>query len=313
LYGASISSLCLDTAGTLWVGTLSGLYQRKGKETDFTRFTPLAEGEPIVGVRYILEDEENNLWVSATSGLIRLNKSREGVTLFGKYNGVHAGSFNYLAGYKNHQGKLFFGNRTGYYAFFSHQTKGNPNPPQVVLTQFHLFDKYIKPGKDSPLALPLAQTEAISLAYDQNVFAFDFAGVHYSNPEGNQHYYILEGYDHNWRRAGNQRKAAYFQVPPGPYVLRVKVISSDGVSAEKKLTITIHPPFWQTWWFRTLSMLMLAGLLYTGLRYRIAQVRKEERLQSEHTQQQAAFQKKVSELEMQALRAQMNPHFILIA
>jgi LytS/YehU family sensor histidine kinase len=88
------------------------------------------------------------------------------------------------------------------------------------------------------------------------------------------------------------------------------VISSDGVSAQKKLTLTIHPPFWQTWWFHTLSVLMLAGLLYSGLRYRIAQVRKEERLQSEHTRQQAAFQKKVSELEMQALRAQMNPHFI---
>ncbi len=317
LMGASISSLCLDARGTLWVGTVSGLYQREGEDGEFARFTSLAEGEPIVGVRDIEEDNQKNLWVSTTRGLIRINPQREGITLFGKHNGVHAGSFNYAAGYKSQQGKLFFGNRTGYYAFFPEQARGNPNPPQVVLTQFHLFDRMIKPGKNSPLRLPLAQTGAIRLSHDQNVFSFNFAGIHYSHPERNQHFFRLEGYDHSWRTAGNERVAAYFQVPPGEYALRLKVISSDGVAAEKKLLIFIHPPFWRTWWFYALSLFALAGLIYSGLRYRIAQVRKEEQLlrkeeqlQREQQQQQATFQKKLSEMEMQALRAQMNPHFI---
>jgi hypothetical protein len=299
------------------VGTVSGLYRRVGKENEFNRFTSLVEGEPIVGIRHIQEDNHKNLWVSTTRGLIRINPQREGVTLFGKHNGVHAGSFNYAAGYKNRQGKLFFGSRTGYYAFFPRQARGNPNPAQVVFTEFRLFDQVIKPGKDSPLRLPLAQTQAIHLAHDQNAFAFDFAGIHYSHPERNQHVFKLEGYDHSWRTAGPERRAAYFQVPPGDYVLHLKVISSSGVAAEKKLSLFIHPPFWRTWWFYALSLLTLVGLVYTGFRYRIAQVRKEEQLLRkeeqllrEQEQQQATFQKKFSEMEMQALRAQMNPHFI---
>jgi hypothetical protein len=165
--------------------------------------------------------------------------------------------------------------------------------------------------------LPLAQTQAIHLAHDQNAFAFDFAGIHNSHPERNQHLFKLEGYDHSWRTAGLERRAAYFQVPPGDYVLRLKVMSSNGVAAEKKLSLFIHPPFWRTRWFYALSLLTLVGLVYAGFRYRIAQVRreeqllrKEEQLLREQEQQQATFQKKLSEMEMQALRAQMNPHFI---
>jgi LytS/YehU family sensor histidine kinase len=47
-----------------------------------------------------------------------------------------------------------------------------------------------------------------------------------------------------------------------------------------------------------------------GIHYRITQLLKEERLLREQEQLKAGFQKKLSEMEMQALRAQMNPHFI---
>jgi LytS/YehU family sensor histidine kinase len=67
--------------------------------------------------------------------------------------------------------------------------------------------------------------------------------------------------------------------------------------------LLIRPPWWQTWWFTSISILVTLGLVYGGFRYRVSQVRKQE-------QQKANFNKKVSGLEMQALRAQMNPHFI---
>src|SRR5204862_3653662 len=61
----------------------------------------------------------------------------------------------------------------------------------------------------------------------------------------------------------------------------------------------IIPPFWKTWWFILLVCLLGALIIYILIKRRINQVRKE-----------AELKQKITETEMSALRAQMNPHFI---
>ncbi|MEM6725633.1 MAG: histidine kinase, partial [Bacteroidota bacterium] len=65
----------------------------------------------------------------------------------------------------------------------------------------------------------------------------------------------------------------------------------------------VRPPFWRTWWFLFLSGIVIAGIL--GLIYwsRVQIIKKEEGLKT-------AFNKQLAEVEMSALRAQMNPHFL---
>jgi sensor histidine kinase YesM len=69
------------------------------------------------------------------------------------------------------------------------------------------------------------------------------------------------------------------------------------------MPVHVSPPFWLSWWFVTFSALLVLGILYTGYTIRIRQIRKEERLKTD-------FHKKLAEVEMNALRAQMNPHFL---
>jgi two-component sensor histidine kinase len=119
--------------------------------------------------------------------------------------------------------------------------------------------------------MPLEQTKEIRLTYNQNSFSFDFAGIHYSSPEENQHLFTLENYDNTWRRAGTERTAYYFDVPPGSYLFRVKAASSEGVWAEKSIKIIITPPWWRTWWFYALSILIVTASVYILFRYRLSQ------------------------------------------
>jgi len=65
----------------------------------------------------------------------------------------------------------------------------------------------------------------------------------------------------------------------------------------------IKPPFWKTAWFIVLISLAASAIIYTIYFFRIRNVRKTEKLKTE-------FNKKIAEVEMRALRAQMNPHFI---
>jgi LytS/YehU family sensor histidine kinase len=76
------------------------------------------------------------------------------------------------------------------------------------------------------------------------------------------------------------------------------------------MNIIIVPPWWSTWWFRVPAAILAVGLLYGIIRWRTQQ---KFRLQLERSQKEkllADLRHKTADLEMQALRAQMNPHFI---
>jgi hypothetical protein len=143
--------------------------------------------------------------------------------------------------YKGRDGKLFFPASDGYYSFYPNEFTKNLKPPEIVFTSFHLADQIIKPGSDGPLKESLSQVKEIRLPYNQNVFSFDFTAIDYTNPEENQHLFMLENYDNSWHQGGSERRAYYFSVPPGKYTFRVKAANSNGVWAEKSIAVIITP------------------------------------------------------------------------
>ncbi len=110
---------------------------------------------------------------------------------------------------------------------------------------------------------------------------------------------MLENYDNSWHPAGPDRKAYYFNIPPGKYVFRVRGANSVGAWAERDMTITIFPPWWRTWW-----AYCLYGLLFMAAIFGAFQIQRRRLLLTERGRA------RVTELEMEVLRAQMNPHFI---
>jgi LytS/YehU family sensor histidine kinase len=134
--------------------------------------------------------------------------------------------------------------------------------------------------------------------------------MHYSNPVENAHMYMLEDFDPNWRRADNERTAYYFNVPPGNYVFRVKASNSEEVWAERSIKVVIVPAWWNTWYFRVPALLVLIGLLYLVVRWRTLQLVRRQLERAATERELADLRHRSAMLEMQALRSQMNPHFI---
>ena len=311
--GLNMGSIVEDHENNIWVGTSTGLYRSNEAVDSFSRFT-----DPEIGltattiVAGILEDDQKNLWVSSSEGIFRFDDKRNEIRVFKMNQGVDASglSFYLMRGEKGRDGELFFGHRTGYYTFFPDQLKGNLLAPQIIISNFSLADQPVKPSKVGPLDKPITQTTEINLNYNQNVFSFDFTGIHYSSPEDNQHLYMLENLDNSWRKASPEKKAFYYHVPPGKYFFRVKVSNSYGVWAEKAIKIIISPPWWSNLWIQIAAVLCLAALFYALIRRRLHQKFRLQLDRSEKEKQLANLQHKTAELEMQALRAQMNPHFI---
>ncbi|MGC4083438.1 MAG: histidine kinase [Vicinamibacterales bacterium] len=89
--------------------------------------------------------------------------------------------------------------------------------------------------------------------------------------------YRLEGFDDDWVDAGTRREALYTNLPPRDYVFRVAVNQDDGRWSETEATFafTLHPRFYQTWWFYLLVAATLAALTWGAWQLRIRQLRRQ--------------------------------------
>ena len=120
----------------------------------------------------------------------------------------------------------------------------------------------------------------IELSHDEDSFAFEFASLNYTNSAKNQYAYKLDGFDKDWVQSGTRRYASYTHLDPGTYVFTVKGSNNDGKwnEAGTSISVIIRPPYWQTWWFRSLVAAVIIGVLVLVHNYRVARLLEIERL-----------------------------------
>ncbi|MGI9543729.1 MAG: two-component regulator propeller domain-containing protein [Cyclobacteriaceae bacterium] len=296
LSGNIAPSLYIDERDTLWVGTTSGLNKFHMGESKFYRYNE-ADGLPN-DVVYGILNQGGHLWLSTNQGISRFNPSDGSFRNFNVSDGLQGSEFNSGAYHRGADGELFFGGINGYNGFYPSSIKDNQLLPEVVLTGFKVFNE------DRSLSQSLESTDTITLSYHDSFFSFEFTGLHLVAPEKNQYAYLMEGFDRDWVHT-DRRFASYTNLDPGTYTFKVKASNNDGIWNENGLAVVVNitPPFWKTWWFYFVGLILAGVIIYGLYRFRIAQVRKEEKLKTE-------FNKKLAEVEMTALRAQMNPHFL---
>ena len=277
----SIAQMREDADGTLWViAFLGNLYQFNRQQNVFKPFLDPNSGKPLTGAKSLVEDDDHNLWVGTTAGLVRINRQRNSLNLFGPNYGFRGAESIYDAStYKSREGMVLFGGADGYYRFQPAQLPPTRSiPPPVVLSALRIANRTVDPAPDGPLRGPLTQAKTVYLAHNQNAFAFDFAALDYRHPEQTQYTYFLENYEPTWRSMSSERTANYYNIPPGEYVFWVKAGNSDGSWARKGITIIISPAWWRTWWAYVLFAALLSGSIWSFIGYRSRALRQENRL-----------------------------------
>jgi hypothetical protein len=257
-----------DHTGGLWIGQ-SGLYKYDKQKNAFALFTTEA-GLGHDFIKGLTEDGEGNLWVSTSNGLVKLNPKTGHANKFNTSDGLQAMEFEVNAYMKTKNGQMFFGGINGFNAFYPRDIKSNYYVPPVYITDFQIFGRSALPGKDSTLEKDISLTDHIELNYLQSSISFSFAALNYLAPENNKYAYKLTGFDKSFNYTGTAPQASYTNLDPGDYTFTVKAANNDGVwnNAGRSITITITPPWWLTWWFRTLGVLFSLGLAYAIIRYR---------------------------------------------
>lgn len=150
--------------------------------------------------------------------------------------------------------------------------------------------------------------EPITLPYSKKTISVTYDIIHFLDPELISFSHKLEGLEDRWTKPHNDKKITYNNLQPGNYRLRLKIFNSSTVESNQEIFINfiIKPPYWKKWYFIVLSIVILSTIIWTLIVLRTHSIKKSERIRAE-------IAERITEFEMKALRAQMNPHFIFNA
>ncbi|MCD2516415.1 ATP-binding protein [Massilia sp. G4R7] len=252
--------------GELWVGTAGGLHRMEDKDGAARfRYYPFNRAREALAIGAVLEDRQGILWASTTAGITRLDPASGQAKNYSAKDGLVDGAYFVGAGLRAADGELYFGGVKGMTSFQPDAVRDNPFPPKVAITDFLVLNR----SRGIP---DLHERPQLDLSWKDAVFTFEFAALHYADPDANRYAYQLDGFDSGWVEADARRRfATYTNLDPGAYIFRVRAANKDGVWSPDAATlrITIAPPFWKTWWFRLAALLLLAALFTAGYRLRI--------------------------------------------
>ena len=125
------------------------------------------------------------------------------------------------------------------------------------------------------------------LKYFQNNLAFHLSAPTYIDEKQTRFSYMLEGSgNENWSEPSTNTSINFVNLSPGEYTLKAKAIFLHGLYpvAESSFSFTILPPWWLTWWFKSIVAFVLTGLVFLGVRYYINRKLELQRVMLERKQ-----------------------------
>ena len=225
----AVISIYEDSDNTLWIGTNGGGLNRlrDGKLTAYTTRNGLLDDV----VYRIMEDARNNLWLSCRKGIFHVGKKDLEEFANGKILSIAPVAYGTAdgmitrecsgggdpAGWKAHDGKLWFPTIKGVAIIDPERIKVNVHPPPVVVEQIRIDDHSIAPS--DRIELPPGTTR----------FDLYYTAPSFVAPEKVRFKYKLEGFDNDWIDSGTRRIAYYTNLRPGSYTFRVIASNNDGI------------------------------------------------------------------------------------
>jgi len=286
-----------DSTDALWIGTYGdGIFRLKNGRIDhITRENGLFDDI----VSHLIPDRKGNFWMGSNRGISRvrihdLNQFFEGAisridaVSYGARDGMNSAETN--GGFQpnfvqDSKGQIYLPTVAGVAVISAGNVSKNSVPPPVFIEDVKTIDSTLSLNDD------------LTISHNTPYLEINYTAVNFAEPKKVSFKYKLVGLDDHWITVGNARKAIYSKIPAGEYRFHVLARNDHGVwnNTGASIGIYVTPPFWQRWWFYTLSGLFLLGLAGTAL------YRREQKFQRE-TERQKRFTEQLIESQEQERR-----------
>jgi PAS domain S-box-containing protein len=275
----SLRAIYEDREGVFWIGSYGGGLHRfkNGKFTSYTANDGLFDNV----VFDVLEDGNENLWMSCNKGIFyvskrELNQFAEGsrqtlrTVSFGSADGMKSSECNgssQPAALKDRDGRLWFPTIKGAVVINPGHLYRNLRPPPVIIERA-IVDKE-----------PVDTRNSAELRPGRGELEFQYTALSFVAPQNVRFRYKLVGWDKEWIEAGTRRVAFYTNIPPGEYQFKVMACNNDGVWSDDRASFAFYlkPHFYETSVFYGLSGLALVALAACVYRLRVRRLRIREK------------------------------------
>lgn len=264
---SDVSSVHQDKEGAIWFGTdTDGLFRRavNGPLRHYTKANGLLSDRVI----QIKEGTNQTLWIATWQGLaflkykgdsLQFNENRELTESPIWSLGLMPGGLGWVA--------------TNYEVVF-HRRPENKQllKPDVVLNNVLVNGQLYSPNR-----------EGMHLSANENNVVFEFGSVYFQNRESLRFRWKLDGSNKNkWSTPGAIESVNFARLKPGKYEFWVKAVTPDGIESPHPVRVAfdIIPPLWERWWFITLCILSVVGIVWVFLTNRIRRLLEIERLRA---------------------------------
>ena len=324
-----VISIYEDKYGNLWFGTYDGgitIYNGRS----FIHFTE-KEGLSNNSVRSIQNDNKGGVWASTKNGITyfelkqktkiisndHLSDIEYHINRIIRNDGLKGMDFFRNSSYIDSKNRIWWGSGKGLTMLDLNSFRPALKPPVVNLQQVdinELFIDYrnIKIEPDNDLKFTSVQSFFnypldLELPYDKNHLTFHFSAIDWSAPHKIQYSYLMHGLNSMWSQPSQEAKVDYRNIPYGTYTFKVRAIGESGVwSKPFEYTFTILPPWWHTWWARTIYTIMAFVIFWGIIRWRTSTLKLRQReLQVEINLATSEILKQKEEIEIEKERSEI--------
>lgn len=265
--GKRVRDIVNDSKGNLWITTSNGIFKYNNK-----KFIAITEKQGLSSkdIYSIAIDHQGSVWVGLSDGLNKIKEKNNKFSIrhYGTDDGFIGQECNRNALLINKLGRVLIGTPKGLVVYQSEFDKDNTLEPTIKLKSIDLFFQKTdwtsysdSVDKNIPCNL--------ELPYDKNYLTFNFIGISLTKPKKVRYQYMLKGIDKGWR-SSSKTDVTYSNIPSGNYELLIKANNGDGVWNKKPYVFKfeILPPFWKTWWFYSIIVLIILIGIYSYLKIR---------------------------------------------
>jgi len=246
---------------------------------------------------YVIKSESIYLWISSDKGLFRYNTKNNNFKLLSEQDGINTAVKDFLIL------KDYIIVTLPQYFYILQKNKA-------------LF-KTFKTAKVNIENIALNDRDTIikskyNLPYNYNKIDIRFNSNGFESHKHVSYKYRVKQLDTTWQSIPiNTQFVNFNSLPSGTYSFELKAnnISAQDEVYATPITFIISKPFWQTYWFYALVFFSVFGMIW----YYFKRQHKLKEAQRNIEIDKILMDKKITNLRLENLRSQMNPHFIFNA
>lgn len=282
----AVNEITEDASGQIWIISEGGLDALNERGNGFIRYAQRYQLSPVM--KGIVSGRNSLLWIAGRDAVIAFDPRTGKVTQYDEDDGLLDDGFQ-KAILQTSDGELFTGGEKGFNVFHPDSLQMPAQAPYFYFTDLHLFNTLQQAGGDhSPLQRVLAFTDTLVLKYNQSFFSVGFTAINGYAPGKTKYSYSIDRLGDQWIDLRGERKVSFTNLQAGDYLLRIRYTNAEGqwLEAPRNLHITVLPPWWQTWWFRAVVLLLGLGVVLLLFYLRVAAIRKRNILLKEEVDRQ---------------------------